>query len=268
MKNQENTDTFNLAADTIIKWYEQTHITMTIAKKPLTLINSELMGILLAARKQTLGALTTLANKHILPTHALLRVIMDIYAVLLWALDAPKNGDEEAYQKEVWKRLRQWDYTRITKDKALLEDLCQTKEIKSTIKKIDTDIEKLQNNGIKQLPNYKQLFQNLGRDKKECEELYARTYRQYSKAVHLNRNITQKLSWIQDEQAVLYKDDIEPDNFELMTIVSASCDINKAIRNFYGWHSDTMQKEYDQLLPELVKNKNSVVSVSSVAIKK
>jgi hypothetical protein len=62
MESKGNYDLFSRVSDTIIKWYDQTHTTMTIARKPHSPLNSEFMGILLAARKQTLGALTTLVN--------------------------------------------------------------------------------------------------------------------------------------------------------------------------------------------------------------
>ena len=75
MESKEYHDILNIVADTVIKWYEQTHTTMNIAIELFTGLDVELMGILLAAKKQTLGALTTLANKHILSTHALLRVL-------------------------------------------------------------------------------------------------------------------------------------------------------------------------------------------------
>lgn len=120
---KENYDTFSLVADTIIKWYEQTHTTMVIVK-PTGPLDIELMGILLVAKKQTLGALTTLANKHILSVHALLRILTETHIVLLWALNAPSH-EKKTKSDEVYKRLRRWDYTRLKKDKALLEDLLE-----------------------------------------------------------------------------------------------------------------------------------------------
>jgi hypothetical protein len=252
MENEENSDIFNLADDTIIKWYEQTHTTMTIVK-PAGQLDVELMGILLAARKQTLGALTTLANKHILSAHALLRILTETHIVLIWVLNVPAN-DKKIKSDEVYKRLRRWDYTRLNKDKALLENLPRTPEIESALGKVNKDIEKLQKGDIKELPNNRQLYESLG---KEWREVYARFYMKYSRAVHLNRNVTQKLSWVLKEsekpKAILYKDDIEPDGDELLNVASISCDINKAIRSFYGWQSDAMQDEYEQLKWKLVK---------------
>ena len=240
-------------ADTIIKWYEQTHTTMTIARKPPTPLNSEFMGILLAAKKQTLGALTTLANKNILSTHTLLRILTENHIVLLWALNVPSH-EEKTKSDEVYKRLRRWDYTRLKKDKALLENLPRTEEIEFAIGKAETDIEKLQKEGVKELPNTKQLYDDLG---KEWVEVYARFYMRYSRAVHLNRNVTQKLACIQIEnekpKAILYKDDIEPDGDELLNIASISCDINKAIRGFYGWHFDAIQNECEEIKSKLAK---------------
>jgi hypothetical protein len=254
MESKGNYDIFSFAADTIMKWYEQTHTTMTVARKPPSPLNSEFMGILLAAKKQTVGALTTLANKNILSTHALLRILIETFIVLVWALKVPE-GEENTKSDEVYKRLKMWDRTRLRKDKALLEDLPRTTEIESAIEKAKADIERYKKDGIEELPPYKQLYDDvLG---KESGEMYAKSYRKYSQAVHLNRNVTQKLSWIQYEneepKSILYKDDIEPDGDELLIIASISSDINKAIRGFYGWHFDAIQNEYDQLKSELVK---------------
>jgi len=260
MENKGKYDIFNRVADTMIKWYDQTHITFTVAIKLRRHLDIELCGILLAAKKQTLGALTTLANKHILSTHALLRVLVETHIVLAWSLRNLAN-DKKPTSDDVYKRLKRWDCTRLKKDEKLLEDLPRTPKVESAIGKVKSDIEKLQKRGIKELPNYKQLFGNLGGEKpdkvKEWEEVYARVYRKYSRAVHLNRNVTQKLVWIQNEskkpEAILYKNDIEPDGDELLIMASISCDINKAIRGFYDWHFDAIQNEYEQIKSELAK---------------
>ena len=248
-----NYDIFSFVADTIIKWYDQTFTAITTAIKPVSRLEVELMGILLAAKKETKGTLTTFANKHILPTHALLRILVETYIFLLWCLNVPAN-EKKTKSDEVYKRLRRWDYTRLKKDKALLENLPPTTEIESAIMKAETDIEKLQKNDIKELPNIKQLCHDLGR---ELEEVYVRLYMRYSRAVHLNRNITQKLVSIQNENekpnTILYKDDIKPNGDELITIASISYDINKVIRDFYGRQSDIMQNEYKQLESKLAK---------------
>ena len=254
MERKEIPDIFSIAADTIIKWYVQTHTTMTIARKPPSFLNCEFMGILLAAKKQTVGALTTLANKNILSTHALLRILVEIHIVLKWALNAPAN-EGKSKSDEVYKRFRRWDCDRLTQDRKLLENLPQTPEIESAIGKIYSDIEKLKTDGIKELPKVKQLYDDVLGD--ESAEMYAKCYRTYSRAVHLNRNVTQKLAWIQFEneepKVVFYKDDIEPEGDELLIVASISCDINKVIRSFYDWHSDAMQNEYEQLKSKLVK---------------
>jgi len=251
MERKENNDIFSIVAHTIINWYEQTHTTMTVARKPPSPLNSEFMGILLAAKKQTEGALTTLANKNILSTHALLRILVETFIVLKWALNAPVN-DEETKSDEVYKRFRRWDYTRLIKDKELLEGLPQTPEIESAIGKVNSEKEKLRKEGIKELPNVKQLYNDVLGD--ESAEMYAKSYRTYSRAVHLNRNVTRKLACENEEQeVVVYKDDIDPDDDELLIVASISCDTNKAIRGFYDWHSDAMQNEYDKLKSMLVK---------------
>ncbi|HUV63484.1 MAG TPA: DUF5677 domain-containing protein [Sedimentisphaerales bacterium] len=253
MESKEDHDIFSIVANTIMKWYEQTHTTMAVARKPRGPLNSEFMGVLLAARKQTEGALTTLANKNILSTHVLLRVLVETHIFLMWALNAPAK-DEKTKSEEVYKRFKRWDYARLIKDKKLSENLPQTPETESNVEKVNGDIEKYQKEGVKELPNIRQLYEDLG---SEWKELYARLYMKYCRAVHLNRNVTTDLSSLQYEdgeaKAVLYKDDIEPDGDELLVLASISCDINKAIRGFYNWHSDAMQDEYEQLRSKLVK---------------
>jgi len=250
MENKENNDVFNLAADTIMKWYQQTRNNMV---KVSSHHDVELMGILLTAESQTSGALTTLESNHILSTHGLLRILVETYAVLRWTLNVSAS-DEKTKSGEVYKRLRRWDCTRLNKDKALLETLPRTPEIESALGKVNKDIEKLEKEHIKELPNNRQLYESLG---KEWVEVYARFYMKYSRAVHLNRNVTRKLVRVQYEsgepKAVVYNNDIEPEGDELITIASISSDINRAIRDFYGWQSDAMQKEYEQLRDRLVK---------------
>lgn len=124
-----------------------------------------------------------------------------------------------------------------------------TPEIESAIMQAKKEIEKLEKKGIKPLPEYGQLYNDVLEE--ESKEMYAKYYRTYSRAIHLNRDITQKLAWIQYEKkepkAVLCKDDIESNGDELLIVASISCDINKMIREFYGWHSDTIQNEYEQI---------------------
>ena len=257
MENKGKHDIFNLTADTMIKWYDQTFTTFTIAKPERRGTDIELSGILLVARKQTLGALTTLANKHILSTHALLRVLIETYIVLVWVLSDLPN-DKKPTSDEVYKKLRRWDHTRLKKDEKLLKSLPRTPKIESAIGKVKKEIKKLQRGRIKQLPNNKQLFRSLGggdqNKEKECDELYARLFAKYSRAVHLNRNVSQQLVCKQDESEnpkLLYKYDIEPDGNELLIMASISCDINKAVRGFYGCQSDAIQNEYKQLESKL-----------------
>jgi hypothetical protein len=253
MENQKQYNIFNIAAETIIKWFDQTHFTMTIALKNSSQLDVELMGILLAARKQTIGTLTTLANNHILPTHALLRMLVEILGVLLWAFNIPENGNISK-NEAVHKRLRSWDLHRLKKDKAFLLDLPQNEEIKKAVYEANEKIKELKEQRLEEFPNYRDLFLSLG-DK--WLEVYAHYYRKYSRSVHIDRNITQKLTWLEEDNdkpmSILYKKDVDPEGYELLDIASISSDINRALRDFYGWQTKGMQKEYEELKLELTK---------------
>ena len=166
----------------------------------------------------------------------------------------PLKGKERADPDDVYKKLRQWDLARLKKDITLLKELSQSPEIESAIKKAEQTKAKLEEDGIVKLPNYQQLFSKLGDNPKEQKmfnEVYARIYRKYSRAVHLNRDITENFIQIENENtsfaSMLYYDDIKSDGEELINITCISSDINKCIRSFYGWHIKTIQNEYKHL---------------------
>jgi hypothetical protein len=253
MENNKEHDIFNITAQTIIKWFDQTHSTMTIALKNSRQSDTEFMGILLAARKQTLGALTTLANNHILLTHAFLRILVEILGVLLWAFNA--SEDKNVSKNEaVHKRLRSWDLHRLKKDRALFLDLPQNDEIKKAVYEAKEKIEELKKQDLEKFPKYRDLFLSLG---DEWLGIYAHYYRRYSRAVHIDRNTTQQLTWLEKDndkpKSILYKEDVDPEGYELLDIASISSDINRALRDFYGWQTKGMQKEYEELKLELTK---------------
>lgn len=253
MENKKQYNIFDITAEIIIKWFDQTHSTMTIALKNIRPSDVELMGVLLTARKQTLGALTTLANNHFLPTHALLRILVEILGVLLWAFNT--SEDENISKNEaVYKRLRSWDLHRLKKDRAFLLNLPQNDEIKKAVCEANEKLEELKEQGLEEFPNYRELFLSLG---DEWFEVYAHYYRKYSRSIHLDRNITQELAWLEQDddkpKSILYKEDVEPEGYELLDIASVSSDINRAIRDYYGWQTKPMQKEYEELKLELIK---------------
>lgn len=253
MQNKGQDDVFNIAAGMIIKWYEETFSTMIIAVHQRRKSDIELMGILLAAKKQTLGALTLLANNHILPTHTMIRILSEIWVILAWILK-PKQNAEKANPDDVYKKLRRWDHSRLSHDIKLHKKLPQTSEIKSALEKMEKDKARLVEAGIKELPRYIDLFPELGEtpeEKEVCQELYATVYGKYSSAVHLNRDVTQNFIRFTNENSesasMLYDDDIKSDGKELFHIICICSDINKNIRSYYGWHIITIQSEYERL---------------------
>ncbi|MBN2136571.1 MAG: hypothetical protein JW720_02075, partial [Sedimentisphaerales bacterium] len=51
----------------------------------------------------------------------------------------------------------------------------------------------------------------------------------------------------EDQEGIVWKYDLGTDGDEQMTIASISFDINRAIREFFGWQSAAMECEYRQL---------------------
>ena len=157
MEGKEKGDNFNLVANIITNWYDQTFATLTTPKPAMRQSDIELMGILLVARKQTLGALTTYANKHIIPTHALLRTLIETFIVLTWVLEAPVKGKKPTLE-DVYKRLRRWDYTRLKEDNRSLDyqleiedDETKVRTLKNYISKVSKKYERLKKGNIKKI---------------------------------------------------------------------------------------------------------------------
>lgn len=242
----------NLVSNAIMKWYEQTFSTITITVNPSSLLDVELQGILLVARKHTLGFLTTYANNHILPTHALLRVLIEIFGVLRWVFNV-SSDDKERKHDQVYNRLRSWDLHRLNNDIAILKDLPESEEVKKALTEAEGKRNELKLQKLEEFPNIRDIFLSLGN---EWLEVYAHYFRKYSRAVHLNRNTTQQLVWLGEtedkKQAMLYKEDIEPEGYELLDLSSVSADINIVIRDYYGWKNIDLQREYEELKSRLV----------------
>lgn len=234
------------ASEIILKWYEQTKNNITNRNPSRPNLDSELLGILLATKSQANGALTLLSNNHILSTHCILRNLLEAYAVLRWSLNV-SEADEKTKSEKIYNRLLSWELDRLYKDKAFLEEQPKIPEIKSNIEQVKSDIDNFEKAGIEKLHSIQALYNELGRGWGKVYTLY----RKYSRAVHINRNITQKFAWIEYEnekpKATLYKDDIEADGDEILNIASISHDINTAINNYYGWNCETIHNEYEQL---------------------
>ena len=80
--------------------------------------------------------------------------------------------------------------------------------------------------------------------------VYPKLYQRFNKAVHPDMDFIQKMVTITGE-AYICNCDVNEDIQELkLYLLSMSCDINRKIRDFYGWDSAEVRKEYDLIVKQ------------------
>ncbi len=81
--------------------------------------------------------------------------------------------------------------------------------------------------------------------------LYPRLYQRFNKAVHPDMDFIRKMVTCTGK-AYICNCDVNEDIPDLkFCLLFMSCDINRRIRDFYGWDSAEMQKEYDLIVKQL-----------------
>jgi hypothetical protein len=160
-ESAENIEDINIISDKINQWFDETFAKLKTSKRDeVDLIVS---AILLACRKYSLAILDLIKNKHIIPAQALLRVLLETYAVLMWCF--VPNKEEEDKKQQVHNRFERWDFLRIKEHKRLLETLNSNQlEYINAIKELEKQIDIYRNQGIECLPTKRTIFEELGKD--------------------------------------------------------------------------------------------------------
>jgi hypothetical protein len=234
------------------KWFEQTFGRVQKDLLPPTEDDLFIVGVLFTARKYTRAALSLLGQMHVLPAKALVRVLCELYVNILWCLNVEGDTKEEI-TNAVHERFQSWDSYRITKDKKLLADMREyatgdfARDVCQSLKKAEEGVREYETRDIQKMKSVASLCAELSRDsdKEAMKKIYVEMYRNYSRAVHLDRNTFSHLVRYESENdRIACYDDWEEDIGHLYAnCLCMACDINMLLRRHYGFPEGNLREE-------------------------
>ncbi len=207
-----------------------------------TELDLRVFSALIYARKYFNATMKLLESEHILPTKALLRVMLELYIKLAWCMTQGSND-------KIYLRFRRWDYSRLKEQRKQLQKVDAEKypEKDNAITKITTMINNLKGEGLKMMPDFSGLIRDLPPDWDTY--IYAELYLDFNQAIHSDFRILHELvSHDKDKNEITYRHDIDYDPNKLLRYCISMCnDINIIIKEHYAWNIEKQQKEYEQI---------------------
>jgi len=239
--------------ETLDKWFEKT---FAMYQKNVHLprgVDLLMMGVLRYSRHCSITTYLLLRQEVKLSTMVLLRVYLELYVKLCWCLQADQNTQKN-HKDDVYGKFKQWDYKRLVEHRKLLNKrLTITQDdsrsgICEAIKKVNILIDEYKKQGLKCMPDVSQVFMELP---EKFQELHTKLYQRFNQAVHPDMEFIRKMV-INTGKSYVCVCDVNEDIQELkLYLLSMSCDVNRMIRDFYGWDSAEMQKEYNLMVKQL-----------------
>ena len=180
----------------------------------------------------------------------------------LWCLildiDSPKS-----HQDQVYDRFKRWDYKRLLEQQNNFKKrlAATTDKSPSDIHEaqiiLDDRIEEYKQQQVRCIPDVWQILNEISKTEEFRESpedilrIYPNIYQKYNRAVHPDMDFIRKMV-TRTEGADICNCDVKEDLHGLrIDLLSMSCDINRMIRDFYGWDSEEMQNEYKDLVKQL-----------------
>lgn len=244
------------------KWFDETFAMYQEKVHPPRGVDLLMMGVLRYSRHYSITTFLLLKQEVKLSTMVLLRVYLELYVRLRWCLiNNPKS--QKNHQDEVYDRFKRWDYKRLLEHKNRLNKLLEItnddsrSKICEAQKNADDCIEEYKRQKVKCIPDVWQILKELSETEEfqespeEILKIYPNLYQRFNQAIHPNTDFIRKMV-INTGNAYVCNCDVNEDIQELkLCLLSMSCDINRMIRDFYGWDSAEMQKEYNLMVKQL-----------------
>ncbi len=252
------------------KWFDKTFAMYQEKVHPPRGVDLLMMGVLRYSRHCSITIFLLLSQEVKLSTMVLLRVYLELYVKLCWCLKNDPNPQKN-HKDEVYDRFKRWDYKRLIEKKKLLKKELEVieesskpeafKDRKSEIckakKEADGEIEKYKRQKVKCIPDVWRILKELSETEyfqespEDILRIYPRLYQRFNQAIHPDMDFIRKMV-INTGKAYVCSCDVNEDIRELkLYLLSMSCDINRMIRDFYGWDSAEMQKEYNLMVKQL-----------------
>lgn len=249
------------------KWFDKTFAMYQEKVHPPRGVDLLIMGVLRYSRHYSITTFLLLGQEVKLSAMVLLRVYLELYVKFHWCLITDSNSQKNQ-QDQVYDRFKRWDYKRLLEQKNRLNKQLEITNLETTNdnsrseiceaqKKTDDCIEEYKRQKVKCIPDIWQILKELSETEefKESPEkimkIYTNLYQRFNQAIHPNTDFIRKMV-INTGKAYVFSSDVNEDIQELkLCLFSMSCDINRMIRDFYGWDSAEMQMEYNLIVKQL-----------------
>jgi hypothetical protein len=235
------------------KWFDKTFAMYQEKAHPQRGLDLLMMGVLRYSRHCSIAIFWLLTQEIKLSAMALLRVYLELYIKLCWCLNNDPNSPRE-HKDQVYERFKRWDYKRLVERRNLLNKLLEatkggsSSEACKGLKKTERCIEKYKKQRVRCMPDMWKMLKDLPEG---FQELYPKVYQRFNQAVHPDMEFIRKMV-VNTGEAYICMCDVDEDILELkLYLLSMSSDMNRMIRDFYGWDSAEMQKEYNSMLKQL-----------------
>lgn len=251
------------------KWFDETFAMYQEKVHPPRGVDLLMMGVLQYSRHCSIATFILLKQEAKLSSMVLLRAYLELYIKLNWCLINDPTSQKD-HKDEAYARFRRWDFKRLTEQRKPLKKELEVieesskpgifkdrkSEICKAIRKVEGEIEKCKNQRLKCMPDIWQMLKELSEEKtrhspEDILRVYPRLYQRFNKSVHPDMDFIRKMV-TNTGKAYICNCDVNEDIQELKGyLLSMSCDINRKIRDFYGWDSAEVQKEYDLIVKQL-----------------
>jgi len=232
--------------ETINKWFYETSAQMQNHFKTADLIDM-LCAAVLKVSSNYCNAILSLNNNHKMPAKALLRILCELTAKLVWCLFV-SDKNEENPDDIICKRIQRWAKYTLTENKKMLESLKNSMpDDRKTrlVHDIESLKEQIENIEPSAMPAGTKIFEELtGLWKTGVYPVY---YKQFNNAVHLD---LQSLGgFIKTEGNKIFCLDDSEENVDGLDgyCMDLAYHINYFIRKHYNWDISQAEKEYGSL---------------------
>lgn len=239
---------------TVNKWFEETLTQIKANVRQIRQLDCLLIGVLHCARKYCNGIMLLLNNEHKMPAAALLRILCELYANLLWCFKVSDREGKAADDNAIYKRFRRWDYKGVIEHEKMLGNVSKVasgdykQEIDKALNELEKGKAEFKNQCIRCMPDTAGIFRELRKD--WVAEVYPRIYQYYSGAIHWDMKLIREMVQYHDHGGKIrcFSDPPSYKTSELLLYcISIGCDINRLLRRHYGFDSEQMQTEYESL---------------------
>lgn len=233
--------------ETVNKWFEETFERIERQLKRGEDIDKILVSSLQTGESYCKATLLLLQNNYLSPSKALLRILSELTAKLLWCLFIPDNGTNRI-NETIQERIDRWKKNTVLKSAKELEEFsdCFSAD-RDNLKKEAGKLRMIANEiNHNEMPNVKQIFKDL--PEPWYKEIYARTYWQFNSAIHPDLKMLGELIE-QHGKSIVCRSEGFNDSHELFKYsIVCAYHLNFLVRNHYDWPFDEMERQCNAMI--------------------